>query len=119
MNIWEMFLHSLKDCSLMLPLLFATYLLIELIERKTALAKSGKFLTGKASPVLGALAGSIPQCGISVMSAKLFDKGVIGIGTLFSVFIATSDEAITILLASDKRVDLIPLLIIKIIIAVF
>jgi len=118
MEIGHIFLHSLKDCLIMLPLIFLTYVLIEFIERKTTIAKSGKFLTGKASPILGAVAGSLPQCGISVMSAKLFDKEIIGIGTLLSVFIATSDEAITILLASDKRLDIIPLLIIKIILAI-
>jgi len=118
MDIGHIFLHSLKDCALMLPLLFLTYLLIEFIERKTSLAKNGKFLTGKTAPILGSLAGSIPQCGISVMSAKLFDKGVIGIGTLLAVFIATSDEAISILLASNKRLDIIPLLVIKIVLAI-
>ena len=118
MEIGEIFLHSLKDCAIMLPLIFITYVLIELLERKADFAKNGKFLTGKGAPALGALAGSLPQCGISVMSAKLFDKGFIGLGTLLSVFIATSDEAITILLYSEKRLDIIPLLVIKIFLAI-
>lgn len=108
----------LSDSLKMLPLIFLTYVIIELIERKADFAKNGRFLTGKAAPVLGSLAGAFPQCGISVMSAKLYERGIIGIGTLLSVFIATSDEAFSILISSSQRLALIPLLLIKIVIAV-
>ena len=108
----------LSDSLKMLPLIFLTYVIIELIERKADFAKNGRFLTGKAAPVLGSLAGAFPQCGISVMSAKLYEKGIIGVGTLLSVFIATSDEAFSILISSPQRLALIPLLLIKIVIAV-
>ena len=118
MNVLHVLFHSVNDCFLMIPLLFLTYAVIELIERKTSFATNGKFLSGKASPVFGSLLGVVPQCGVSVMSAKLFDAGIIGLGTLFSVFISTSDEAFSILIASDKRLDLIPLLIIKVIVAI-
>ena len=108
----------LSDSLKMLPLIFLTYVIIELIERKADFAKNGRFLTGKAAPVLGSLAGAGPQCGISVMSAKLYERGIIGVGTLLSVFIATSDEAFSILISSPQRLALIPLLLIKIVIAV-
>lgn len=108
----------LSDSLKMLPLIFLTYVIIELIERKADFAKNGRFLTGKAAPVLGSLAGAFPQCGISVMSAKLYERGIIGVGTLLSVFIATSDEAFSILISSPQRLALIPLLLIKIVIAV-
>lgn len=103
----------LSDSLKMLPLIFLTYVIIELIERKADFAKNGRFLTGKAAPVLGSLAGAFPQCGISVMSAKLYERGIIGVGTLLSVFIATSDEAFSILISSPQRLALIPLLLIK------
>ena len=106
----EIFLDALLDGLKMLPLLFVTYILIELVERKTSFAKNGKFLSGKGAPLFGALAGSFPQCGVSVMAAKLFERGLIGVGTLLSVFIATSDEAFSILIASDKRLALLPLI---------
>lgn len=108
----------LSDSLKMLPLIFLTYVIIELIERKADFAKNGRFLTGKAAPILGSLAGAFPQCGISVMSAKLYERGIIGVGTLLSVFIATSDEAFSILISSPQRLALIPLLLIKIVIAV-
>ena len=114
----DIILDCLSDSLKMLPLIFLTYVIIELIERKAGFAKNGRFLTGKAAPVLGSLAGAFPQCGISVMSAKLYEKGIIGVGTLLSVFIATSDEAFSILISSPQRLALIPLLLIKIVIAV-
>lgn len=113
--MWEIVLDCLLDCLKMLPFIFLTYVVIELIERKAKFAKNGRFLTGKFAPVLGSLAGVFPSCGISVMSAKLYDKKLIGAGTLLAVFIATSDEAFSILISSDKRLALIPLLLFKII----
>ena len=116
-KIGEIFLDSLIDSLKMLPLIFVTYIVIELLERRVAFEKRGKLLNGKAAPVFGALAGVFPQCGVSVMSAKLYEKGLIALGTLLSVFVATSDEAFSILLASDKRLYLLPLLGLKFLIA--
>ncbi len=117
MDFWHIVIHSLKDCAVMLPIMFLTYVIIEVVERKTSFATNGKYLTGKGAPVWGAAIGTLPQCGVSVMSAKLFDKGIISLGTLLSVFIATSDEAFAILLASDKRLAIVPLMLIKILLA--
>ena len=118
MNAGEIFLDSLIDSAKMLPWLFVTYLIIEILERHVGFEKHGKFLGGKAAPVFGGLAGVFPSCGVSVMSAKLYDGGLITVGTLLSVFIATSDEAFSILLASDKRLSLLYLIGLKIVIAV-
>lgn len=118
MNVGEIFLDSLIDCAKMFPLIFLTYIVIEIVERKADFAKHGKFLEGRFAPVLGSLAGVFPQCGVSVMSAKLLEKGLIGVGTVLSVFIATSDEAFSILIASDKRLDILPLIGLKIVLAV-
>ena len=114
MNLGEIFLDSVIDCTKMLPFIFITYVLIEIVERKAAFARRGKFLEGRSAVLLGSLAGAFPQCGVSVMSAKLFEKGLIGVGTLLAVFISTSDEAFTILISSDKRLALLPLVILKI-----
>ena len=108
------------DCLKMLPFLFVAFILIEALEHYSsdftakALAK-----VGKAGPVVGAVAGCVPQCGFSVMAANLYAGGIISVGTLLSVFIATSDEAVLIILSNPERIrEVGVLLAAKVIIAV-
>lgn len=108
------------DCLKMLPFLFVAFILIEALEHYSsdftakALAK-----VGKAGPVVGAVAGCVPQCGFSVMAANLYAGGIISVGTLLSVFIATSDEAILIIMSNPERIrEVGVLLAAKVIIAV-
>ena len=102
---WHVILDSLIDTVKILPILFVAYYLIELIEYKNAskLTKS-KLLKGKASPVFGSVLGCVPQCGFSVISTDLFSKGKLSVGALIAVYIATSDEAIPLMLASPKHI---------------
>ena len=66
---WHVILEALIDTAKILPFLFVVYYLIELIEYKgAAKLTESRFLKGKASPVAGALLGSVPQCGFSVIS---------------------------------------------------
>ena len=110
--------HAFLDSVIVLPFLILTYILIELIERKANLFKSTGILRGKHAPLFGGLAGIFPQCGISVMSAKLYDKDYVKAGTLLAVFIATSDEAFAVLLTSGKFIPLLALIGLKLVLAV-
>ena len=108
------------DCLKMLPFLFVAFILIEALEHYSsdftakALAK-----VGKAGPVVGAVAGCVPQCGFSVMAANLYAGGIISVGPLLSVFIATSDEAVLIIMSNPERIrEVGVLLAAKVIIAV-
>lgn len=108
------------DCLKMLPFLFVAFILIEALEHYSsdftakALAK-----VGRAGPVVGAVAGCVPQCGFSVMAANLYAGGIISVGTLLSVFIATSDEAILIIMSNPERIREVGILLAaKVIIAV-
>ena len=58
---------------------------------------------GRAGPIVGAAVGCVPQCGFSVMAANLYAGGVISVGTLLAVFLATSDEAVLIILGNPGR----------------
>ena len=111
----HIFVHTLEDTWLMVPLLFITYYLLE----KYAHSNKGddhlfKKLQ-KYGPLLGAFLGLLPQCGFSVLAAALFVQKHITIGTLIAMFIATSDEAIPIFLAMpEMHVDLVWLLGLKV-----
>ena len=117
---WHVILESLIHTAKILPFLFVVYYLIELIEYKSAnKLQNSKLLKGKASPVVGATIGCIPQCGFSVVSTELFSKNKLSIGALIAVYIATSDEAIPLMIANPKSVGWMLLLIgIKIVLGI-
>ena len=93
-------IDALLDCVKMLPFLFAAFLLLEALEHHVsekmndALAK-----TRKLGPLVGSLLGCVPQCGFSILASNFYAGGVISLGTLLSVYLATSDEALVILIS--------------------
>lgn len=97
----EAILDAVVDSLKLLPFLFLVYLVIEILEHNTGAGRPHRALTGKAAPLLGALLGTLPFCGFSVMAAKLYQHRHIKLGTLFAVFCTTSDEALIVLLLSD------------------
>ncbi|MBO5327912.1 MAG: arsenic efflux protein [Clostridia bacterium] len=116
---WHVLLHAFLDTLKIFPFILIIYVIIELIEHKTSLTKNGQLLQGKLAPLIGTATGIIPQCGFSVMAAKLYDRGLIKTGTLLAVFLATSDEALILLLADfNAAPSVMPLVLIKFIVAV-
>jgi hypothetical protein len=116
-------LDALLETAKLIPFLFAAFLLMEYIEKKagerfvSALSKSGRLTF--AGPPFGGLLGILPQCGFSVAAANLFAGKLISLGTLMAVFLATSDEAIPILLANPAHIaDIWKLLAVKFVVAV-
>lgn len=103
-TLLHVFLHALKESIITLPILFVCYLLIELLEdRILNKYQSSKMLKGKWSPIISAGFGIIPQCGFSVVATDLYSRRVITLGSLFAIFIATSDEAIPLMIQSPKN----------------
>lgn len=96
----DVLLDALKDSALVLAFVFAFHLLLSFIEDKLS-----RFLTKnqKLSPLLGSLFGIIPQCGTSVLASDLYIKRFITFGTLVSVFLSCSDEAILVLLTEPSK----------------
>lgn len=112
--------ETLIDSLKLLPFLLITYLIMELIEHKagekttSVIKKAGRF-----GPILGGILGAIPQCGFSVAAANLYAGRVITIGTLISIFLATSDEMLPILISEGAPINLIfQILAIKIVIGI-
>ncbi len=116
----DVIIDTLIDSIKLIPFLFLSYLLIEYIEHKSS-KDLGKILkkSGKFGPTIGGALGLVPQCGFSVTASNLYASRVITIGTLISVFIATSDEAIPVLLSHPENYfDIVKILIVKLIIAI-
>ena len=95
----EILFEVLEETVIMLPMLFIMYLILEYSEmhNNTIFDKLKNH-----GPLYGALLGVIPQCGISVIASILFLERKITIGTLISIYIATSDEAIPLLLSDPS-----------------
>lgn len=102
--MWDAILDALLDSLKALPILLIVYVLIEFMEHKSEI-KFEKIVASskKYGPLWGAGLGAIPQCGFSAVMADLFSRKMLTIGTLFSVFLATSDEAIIVLLSDTAN----------------
>lgn len=118
-TIFDIAKEAILDSLKMLPFLFGAYLFIEFLEHKASdkLTKSLQNL-GPFGSIGGAALGCVPQCGFSVAAANLYAGRLITIGTLMAVFLATSDEAIPIILANPSSIGVLwKLILAKLIIA--
>ncbi len=98
--------HTLIEVAKLLPFLFLTYLLMELLEHKAG-EKTEKHLrrAGRIGPLVGGALGLLPQCGFSAAAAGLYAGRVITAGTLIAVFLSTSDEMLPILISSGAPIS--------------
>ena len=98
--IGDAFLDTLK----VFPFMLIIYILIEILEHRTSLTQNKNILQGSLAPLIGSATGIVPQCGFSVMAAKLYDKGFIRTGTLLAVFVAFhAAMSMTLLLSSAVK----------------
>lgn len=107
--------HTFVDTAKLIPFLFLTYLAMEYLEHKagdkvnTWVRRSGRF-----GPVIGSILGVVPQCGFSAAASNLYAGRVISLGTLFAIYLSTSDEMLPILLSEKAPVSVIlPVLLAK------
>lgn len=100
--------HTVKESFLVVLILFLTYLAMEYLEHSTG----GKVQllmrkSGRLGPVVGALAGVVPQCGFSAAASNLYAGRVITMGTLLAVYLSTSDEMLPVMLSAHAPMSTI------------
>ena len=102
----DIILDALIDTLKLIPFLFISFLIMELIEHKL---KNKKILTktNKYGPIIGASLGVVPQCGFSALASNLYAARVITLGTLISIYLSTSDEMLPIMLSHKTNIDII------------
>ena len=104
----DIIIDTLIDGLKLLPFLFVTFILMELIEHKFGEKLNNKLKkVKKVGPLFGSLLGIIPQCGISASATNFYITRVITLGTLISVYLSTSDEMLPILISHNVSVVLI------------
>lgn len=113
-------LDAICDSIHLVPFLFMVFAIIEIIEFYHA-DKINSLLkkSGKTGVLIGAFASIFPQCGFSVIASSLYSNRIITRGCLITVYLATSDETIPILLATPAKAYLIiPIIGIKLFIGI-
>lgn len=100
--------HTLEHSLTLVPFLFLTYLAMEYLEHKAG-DKVVKLVNkaGKAGPLVGGIAGAVPQCGFSAAASNLYAGRVISLGTLIAIYLSTSDEMLPLMISDKQPVDLI------------
>lgn len=102
----DLFLDCLLDAALdtlrLVPFLLVTYFALVALEYKAG-AKTREVVAraGASGPAIGAMLGAVPQCGFSTAAAMLYAGRVITLGTLFAVFLSTSDEMLPLMIAQQ------------------
>lgn len=124
-NMPEIFVDSLYDavldCLKVIPILFLAYLLVSYLSHDHS-HKFSSFLAKnrKTSVLYASFLGCVPQCGFSSVIADLYAEKHVSLGTLIAVFVATSDEAIPIMLTNTSKIlDMLLLIGIKVVLALF
>ena len=110
-------IDALIDTLKLLPYLYVTFLIIELMEeRLTARSRELISRAERFGPLVGSLVGLLPQCGFSVMATNLFITRIISLGTLMAIYLATSDEMLPIMISNRAALSqILPLLLIKLV----
>lgn len=112
--------HAFNDSLKILPFLFITYLVMEILEKRAG-EKTNIWLekSGKAGPIVGGFLGVIPQCGMSAMASNLYAGRIISVGTLLAIYLSTSDEMLPIMISRSVDAGIIAkVLVIKVFIAI-
>lgn len=118
--IFDIVLDGVLDSLKTLPFLFVAFLLMEALEHHAS-EKMNEWLlkTHKLGPLVGAVLGCIPQCGFSIMASDLYSGGVLSLGTLLAVYLATSDEALIIMFSGSAAMnDILAIIAVKVIIGI-
>ncbi|WP_333789983.1 putative manganese transporter [Parolsenella catena] len=106
--VLDVVIDALKDTVELIPFLFATYVVISLLDlfasdKTTAAIQRA----GHAGPLIGGVLGVVPQCGFSAMGASLYADRIVSLGTFVAVILSTSDEMLPLLLAEHVEVGLL------------
>ena len=118
--LWHSLEHAVIDTLYVIPVLYLAYLLVGYFSHNDN-EKYSKILhkTKKAGPVIGAFLGCIPQCGFSSLMSQLYSRRMVTLGTLIAVFIATSDEAIPLMISQPRFIpSLLIMIAIKVVYAI-
>ncbi len=116
--ILDILLDTFEDVLKIIPFLFGIYFILEWMEQEAG-HKMEHFLEKhrRLNPLAGTIFGLLPSCGFAGAASSLYATGVISAGTLVAVYLASSDEMLSIMISKQAPINLIfPILGIKLIV---
>lgn len=100
MDYFDILIDSFFDTLNLVPFLFIAYIVLEYIEHKSEEKMLGVIQKSKRfGPFIGGVLGLFPHCGFSAIASSFYSTRIITLGTLFAVFLSTSDEMLPIFLS--------------------
>lgn len=95
-------IHTFMDSIKLIPYLFLTYLILEYIEHN-AQSRIRKIIcrVNPYGPLYGALLTPVSGCGLAATVSNLYITKLISYGTLISVYLATADEMLPMLIVAN------------------
>ncbi len=98
--LWTVTVESLRDSWPLIPILLPVYAGLEYFSHHGGSDVVARLRIGRRNgPLAGTVLGLIPQCGMSVLVTSFYLLRRVTTGTLVATYLATSDEAIPVLLA--------------------
>jgi len=102
--LWE----SLIDTLPVIPILLPVYVALEYFSHHGGRDLVARLhINRRNGPLAGTVLGIIPQCGMSVLVTSFYLLRRVTTGTLLATYVATSDEAIPVLVASGSWLGLV------------
>jgi hypothetical protein len=110
--VWQVVVESFRDSWPLIPILLPVYAGLEYFSHRGGADVVARLKIGRRNgPLAGTLLGLIPQCGMSVLVTSFYLLRRVTTGTLVATYLATSDEAIPVLLAHRDGLALVGTLI--------
>ncbi len=107
-SLWIAIVESFRDSWPLLPILLPVYAGLEYFSHRDGADLVARLKIGRRNgPLAGTLLGLIPQCGMSVLVTSFYLLRRVTTGTLVATYLATSDEAIPVLLGQKDGLQLV------------
>lgn len=105
---WNILREALIDTLPVIPILLPVYVALEYFSHHGGRDLVARLhINRRNGPLAGTLLGIIPQCGMSVLVTSFYLLRRVTTGTLLATYVATSDEAIPVLIASRSSIGLV------------
>lgn len=115
----DVVIDSCLDIVKTMPILLVVYMVMYFLETRMQTMPAMLEKVQRLGPAVGAVVGTVPQCGFAAAASTLYNNGYLAPATLIAVFLSTSDEALPVLLSQPNAApDVLLLILCKLVLAI-